>query len=47
MGTEESITAQDEQIAGTRTWVSPEISRLRAGSAELGDFANPDGNIAS
>ncbi|HEX8309429.1 MAG TPA: hypothetical protein VF645_13520 [Allosphingosinicella sp.] len=28
-------------------WVRPELARLNAGAAELGDVSNPDGNVNS
>lgn len=28
-------------------WVRPELLRFEAGAAEQGDFASPDGNVAS
>jgi hypothetical protein len=30
-----------------RQWVAPRVDRLQAGSAELGDISNPDGNVTS
>lgn len=47
MGTEKNITVQGEHKSGTRAWVSPQVSRLRAGSAELGDISTADGNVFS
>ena len=42
---EQAVSEQPKQER--EPWVTPEVTRLRAGSAELGDVSNPDANVAS
>lgn len=37
----------ETETAVRAEWVKPEMVTLDAGSAEVGDFASADGNIAS